>query len=60
MSRLCFRTTVKFYKFYFVLFLTILVRYNSSTQQIVEMRVKNIEAEEFLNPHSDQIKRLEH
>ncbi|KAI6176930.1 Epsilon-sarcoglycan [Aphelenchoides bicaudatus] len=35
------------------------VRYNSSTQQIVEMRVKNIEAEEFLNPHADHIKRLE-
>jgi hypothetical protein len=33
------------------------VRYNSSTQQIVELRVKNVEAEEFLNPHSDQIKR---
>lgn len=29
----------------------ILVRYNSSTQQLVEIRVKNVEAEEFMNPH---------
>jgi hypothetical protein len=36
-----------------------LVRFNSTTQQIAEIRVKNIEAEDFMNPHSDQLKRLE-
>ncbi|KAI1732003.1 sarcoglycan alpha/epsilon domain-containing protein [Ditylenchus destructor] len=35
------------------------VRFNSSSQQIAEIKVKNIEAEEFLNTRNDHIKRLE-
>uniref|UniRef100_A0A915EQ28 Uncharacterized protein n=1 Tax=Ditylenchus dipsaci TaxID=166011 RepID=A0A915EQ28_9BILA len=35
------------------------VRYNSSTQQIAELKIKNVEAEEFTNMRNDHIKRLE-
>ncbi|KAI6201370.1 Epsilon-sarcoglycan [Aphelenchoides besseyi] len=35
-------------------------RFNTTTQQIVELRIKNVEAEDFINLRNDQLKRLEH
>lgn len=35
------------------------MRFNSSTQQIAEFKISNIEAEEFMNERNDNIKRLE-
>ncbi|KAI6215054.1 Epsilon-sarcoglycan [Aphelenchoides besseyi] len=34
-------------------------RFNTTTQQIVELRIKNVEAEDFINLRNDQLKRLE-
>lgn len=35
------------------------VRYNTSTQQIAEIRVRNVEAEDFISARDDSVRRLE-
>jgi hypothetical protein len=35
------------------------VRFNTSTQQLTEIHIKNIEAEEFLNRRGGKVERLE-